>query len=806
MDPFGSSMRAYANDRDPPNPHHNLHPSRLPNGPSKTMTELNQKQHAQNPAHACADVKPRLTKEQHDILEAHFQQQHKPSTSTKKGFAESLGVPVDKINNWFQNRRAKVKQDLKKQMSQYNMNMNVYGTNNSLPIVTSQFGHQNEQGHPQQTAQDFFPVNADISPTCLPVDSIEGPSVVEPLGPPMPLHQAYDIHTLRSIPEREGRASYNPDAVMQSFMAAAAGSYMHNTSNSVLSQDLSFTYDQAGMSQPYVNDAPFSTPANLTNEPGSTNDLYGPLGDFSSFDYPTLTTTTSTSVQAVDSNGSISSEPSPFSGAQSNTTTQSSTGQNAMSSVNSVASVYSNWTEDHTSSTDITPANRHEGSFDHPYGNLPQASVSEHGLPLWGTGQQHPIGQHFQQADMYQHNNTSAQAILSSPEQNESRQLSTSHSEFEPPITFPEEALSRRNSSTTALANSISTVGIQTRQPSTDGFKQPTQPSSIASRRQRQPAALDASTLRSASYTSGMPVSPGANQTRDVEHNLRRIRSVGVTNPGRVQKSAPGSAQRSPLNFTFAEAAASPKFARQASGFATVGPVGSLAPPTPLTPNEMARFPYWQSNTVIRSHAPMPEHSSPESLNVSWSMEPSSAGLYSNAASPPTTPLDIGQLNQARFNNTPLYRDTPPQSAPATQQCFPRTAFMPPPQPNTEFHPSNELAIAQPKPSHFRRPSLPDTGHVGLNESHMQFPVQPANIAGDLQLGYSYQYKEGTMNGFQKNFMASSSQEPSVSMPEFFVHEYSPPQAAGRTSLPPRPLETQPKNYIFANQGPHDFR
>ena len=53
----------------------------------------------QKPPHnGCADVKPRLTKEQHDILEAHFQQQHKPSTSTKKGFAENLGVPLDKIN------------------------------------------------------------------------------------------------------------------------------------------------------------------------------------------------------------------------------------------------------------------------------------------------------------------------------------------------------------------------------------------------------------------------------------------------------------------------------------------------------------------------------------------------------------------------------------------------------------------------------------------------------------------------------------------------------------------------------------
>jgi hypothetical protein len=45
-----------------------------------------------------AEVKPRLTKEQHDILERHFQAHHKPSTNTKKGFAENLGVPLDKIN------------------------------------------------------------------------------------------------------------------------------------------------------------------------------------------------------------------------------------------------------------------------------------------------------------------------------------------------------------------------------------------------------------------------------------------------------------------------------------------------------------------------------------------------------------------------------------------------------------------------------------------------------------------------------------------------------------------------------------
>jgi hypothetical protein len=45
-----------------------------------------------------SDVKPRLTKDQHDILEQHFLVQHKPSTNIKKEFATRLGVPLDKIN------------------------------------------------------------------------------------------------------------------------------------------------------------------------------------------------------------------------------------------------------------------------------------------------------------------------------------------------------------------------------------------------------------------------------------------------------------------------------------------------------------------------------------------------------------------------------------------------------------------------------------------------------------------------------------------------------------------------------------
>ena len=54
--------------------------------------------HSSFPAPISCDIKPRLTKEQHDILEAHFQKQNKPNTNTKKGFAESLNVSLDKVN------------------------------------------------------------------------------------------------------------------------------------------------------------------------------------------------------------------------------------------------------------------------------------------------------------------------------------------------------------------------------------------------------------------------------------------------------------------------------------------------------------------------------------------------------------------------------------------------------------------------------------------------------------------------------------------------------------------------------------
>ncbi|RKF79458.1 putative homeobox domain-containing protein [Golovinomyces cichoracearum] len=59
------------------------------------------------------EAKPRLGKDEVNILEQEFRKNPKPSTLTKKAFAEEMNVDLPRINNWFQNRRAKRKQEKK---------------------------------------------------------------------------------------------------------------------------------------------------------------------------------------------------------------------------------------------------------------------------------------------------------------------------------------------------------------------------------------------------------------------------------------------------------------------------------------------------------------------------------------------------------------------------------------------------------------------------------------------------------------------------------------------------------------------
>ncbi|KAH7080487.1 hypothetical protein BKA63DRAFT_244778 [Paraphoma chrysanthemicola] len=735
----------------------------------------------QKPATTC-DVKPRLTKEQHDVLEQHFQVQHKPSTLVKKDFASKLNVPLDKINNWFQNRRAKVKQDRKKVANQLNMAMNtsygMYG-HPSMPVMAGQYPHHPEQLQLHMTMnQEYHGLPSDISPASLPVQGVEGTSALD-LASQISLQQSYDMQALRPIPEANRSAAYPPNAVMSSFMAAANGSYMHNSGMSMNNQDIDFPYDTTN----FANDLSFSVPSDMPNELAPSNGTYAGYNNLDASPYALTDISTNNSLphDAHQSTASLSTHSSPFSGAQPNATPQSSNGPTPPS-VASVVSAYSGWTEDPNAGTFTAQPEESEDQFTTPYMQN-GASSSEHTLPFWAQSGTNTAYSH----GFYQQSNVSSQAVLSSPDQDMARKPSAVSSDFDPPPAFHDDAFGRRNSSTSNLAGNFEAIQIRNGTP--DEFKQPGQPTSIAQRRKGRPVTLNPGAMRSASYSAPMP-SPGGNN----DHALRRIRSSGIHNAGRVQKSQPGSAQRSPMVANFSEAAASPKFARtfSSSSTATMGQGGSLAPPTPLTPQDMGL--YWQNSTVIRPHSVMPEHNSPESLNTNWSAEPQSAGVFAKSVSPPTTSLDLQQMTQAQQYHESLYRDSPPQSAPATQQNFPRPVYMQHPHMRPGFHSTTDLTIAQPKPSHFRRPSLPDTAQPQMEDPSY---FQNGN--------FNYEdYKDISLTNIAHNvpFAPRPSQAP-----EFLVHEFIPPHGNDpHSNMYRRSAAPEAKNYIFANQGPRDFK
>jgi hypothetical protein len=629
--------------------------------------------------------------------------------------------------------------------------------------------------------QEFGPVTADISPASLPVQTVEGPSALD-LGPQTSLQQPFDMqYNLRTISEAD-RSTYHPQMVMHSLMAATAGAaYLQHDNMSSNAQQETFPSYTSNLAGQYANDMTFSMPTTLPNELALPQDSYNGFTDFSNLDYSTLAaphTDPSIPTDVQNSTGTGSSEPSPYSGNQSAATPQSSNGPTPP--VASITSMYSGWKEDPASEVQLEQANDNNdfvASF-----NLGQGTPSENTLPFWAQNDSVPS---FQQHGLYQQLNASSQAILSSPEQDPIRRLSAAPSDFEIPPVFGEDGFRRRNSSTSNLASNIEAIQIRNGTP--DDFKQLSQTSSIAVRRQKRPVALNSSAMRSASYTPGMP-SPGGNP----DHTLRRIRSTGISNGGgRIQKSQPGSAQRSPMVSSFSEAAASPKFARtfSSSSTTTLGHNGSLAPPTPLTPQDMGF--YWQPQAQIRNHG-LPEHSSPESSITNWSTEQQSTGVFTKNGSPPSTPLDLQRLHHVRLASESIHRDTPPQSAPPTQQSFPRNGYMQPPQMRTGFHSSTDLSLAQPKPSHFRRPSLPDTAQNPVDETNLQYPY-----AGN------YGYDEISLNGISHNVPFAP---PVSSMPDFLVHQYTPSQ--GTTDIHGNTIRRmdQPKSYIFANQSASDFK
>ena len=442
----------------------------------------------------------------------------------------------------------------------------------------------------------------------------------------------------------------------------------------------------------------------------------------------------------------------------------------------------------------------------------------------------------------------------------------------EQPLAWPgDEAFTHRDSSTsTSLAQSMSQFGIHTPQPVQPAtFKSPAPPANIAARRQRpRPAGLHLGAPRSQSYSGAVqPASPGQLQPQTLTPGqpLRRIRSSNVINgvsQGRVQK-LPGASQRSPLAWSFADALNSPKAMRHASGQSGTG---SLAPPTPMSPRE---FPRTQAQ-LFQPQGPASRQPSISETDFEHNVPfaPSASVPVQNSSSPPHTPMYHQQnFVQQRVGNNVITENTPPQSAPASQQCFPTNTFTTQPQP--QYQPVASQPPAQ-APQQQPQPFVPPPQHQFMNvivpeqqfqnsstsfEPNQQFTapamnssagmvtqyphgVPIVNEAGELQMLFAHQIPfmqqhaqpppprhmpaqqqvSNPQGGFYGMFSAAMPQPPmqvTASVPkqpatapaaELFVHEYSPPHDLKRSATPRKTMaDSGPKNYTFTNQTPEHF-
>lgn len=531
--------------------------------------------------------------------------------------------------------------------------------------------------------------------------------------------------------------------------------------------------------------------------------MYGDMTNMDGMEYPFLP---GAPMQATQSNGSTPSIPSTLSSMPSHSTIPSSVGGLPATSVGTTQ-----WNDERKPTICFSDASEGIVGPQAAYCSPPEDSNTAR----W-VSQQGPFDQTSSPEELVERPNSSQNLPPTPPD-------SKLHGELD----LPQEAFSRRPSSTNDLSESLGNVDIQAQPVSIDtDFKQPGEPSSLAARRQRpRPAALGQASLRSASYSAGMPISPGNNPNNlsAPEQQLRRIRSSGVpgATSGRVQKQN-ATGQRSPMHMNFADSAASPKFARQASTYATASNDGvqSLAPPTPLTPHEEGRFPSWQSHRSVNSHHNSIDHSSPHGFAASWTTESPALFQPHNVSSPPETPLDAAQTAQYNeyLNTQNIYRDTPPQSAPAFQQSF-NGAVLGPQVPYEHYSLGMDPAHA----GHIRRPSLPEQSkmmapqapmyHAPASDMPLNYHTVPFEVAHMQQMPQP----QATLPSQTTAAFPTPPQPAPAPIPtqnnmlqaDFAVHEYLPPgvQSRVKNSSSPALVEqaSGPKMFHFSNTGPKDF-
>ncbi|KAJ5160341.1 uncharacterized protein N7482_007345 [Penicillium canariense] len=525
--------------------------------------------------------RPRLTKEQVETLEAQFQAHPKPSSNVKRQLAAQTNLSLPRVANWFQNRRAKAKQQ-KRQEEFEKM--------------------QKAKAEAEETARKKSETIDQLSESRQASASQE-----EPERSPTPKQETTTTTTTSTAATSTFEDS-NDDAK----------SKKHHKTKSESARDATFASLQRALN------AACAARDRFTGRRGSKHE--------------------STPEEEPVSPTSMA-PPSKASKAQENKI-----------QVAAYSTGYSDW---HNSEESASWASPHGQSETNSCQAPPAAPSSSHSVQqnvdAFSGAQFRPHNEEWAK-----HSKDQLSVHGMGPDANLGY---NNNMQYPMALQTPDISMIRRESS--GALTSLDGIGIHTGEsgmPQSTGrvgessWKEAGKELDLAARRKRpRPAAIGTSNTRSLavstsmsslSPTSRIPSSAGAG------NSMRHSKSTQSLNSRYAGVRKASAAHRSPLNFTFAESGS-----MKASKAEMLRPSVSsttLAPPTPLTPQD---FQHFMPASPTDSNYCLSAHSTTQFL-------PSSQPMQVNIASPPTTPLDI-------YSPFAYQHVGPPMSAPAQVSTFP---------------------------------------------------------------------------------------------------------------------------------------
>ncbi|KAI9728644.1 MAG: hypothetical protein M1828_002750 [Chrysothrix sp. TS-e1954] len=780
------------------------------------------------------DSKPRLSKEQQDLLESHFQSVPKPSTKSKQAFADSLGVSIAKINNWFQNRRAKVKQERKKQQT-------IFASSFGAPS-NDYDGHflRDEQSY---VSEDFFNTTRNLS-----VGDTMHPSILASNGPVPTVP-----HGVHVFPNATSSAEH-PEAFDSFFGLNPALPHQQAMDLNRLTQYGQQFGNQMECYETHYDQHPWpAEPARSTNDnphihmhPLSTEDLHNSLPGQQELRNPSSMMHTMGQHLPRTEHHSDGFRSMSLDGAQDVEMGQSSSDSNTLPldvQPHSAHSLY---------------RGREEDSM-----HKPEMNGTTDGLRSTQAVQIHPAQLHKSESAPHDsrrsfqyfgvHNDPVPHSRI------HAKPLHTSADMHGPAETDSSEAVIRESQKRHPLI---------ARAPSDTSV-------SLAQRRQRKPAALGIASPRSASYNNvGSPRSPSGSGTVNAnDAQLRRMKSMNGVMSGRVQKNF-ASPQRSPLNPQFNESDVATRGAKQVHNLMAPAPRDSSSLPvntrttTPLTSVIMNQgYNGDHNNTSLNSvdttfserpWSYIPSTDASTTGDSVWSLMPNTSETAPSYASPPHTPMDYAPMAALRLqHHDNLAHAVVPQSAPAFQQSFqfqphnwqeqmmPRAAMsqqshyhdqgMPLPTGHFQSHATGHSTNAnqmQHVSRHYASHSVPaiapvhyqadndqitptyrtvhDEQRMAFDTAHHQQRRQSSQMQQQQCLTHNSppQLMPSTAGQFESVFPSQRKSPKTTASnltPELQIQHYSPREPAQAPNLPPKTKNTPPKEYTFHHHGPETF-